>query len=97
MKIRLDDAKDRLRAQYERTTCGGLCRTAVAPNGKPAAEYFELCEGIAAEYHGACKWIHCADSDSWDTACGNAHCFIDGGPKENAYKHCPYCGKRLEV
>lgn len=42
-----------------------------------------------------CKWT--ADEDgTWFTTCDNAHVFFDGGPNENKYKHCPYCGQKLE-
>lgn len=42
-----------------------------------------------------CLWSE--DEDGiWDTDCGNAHTFFSGGPVENSYKFCPYCGKPLE-
>ena len=42
-----------------------------------------------------CWWVHDQDDSKWDTECGNAQCFIEGGPKENEYRFCPYCGKPL--
>jgi len=36
-------------------------------------------------------------SDYWETGCDNAHTFFDGGPTENKYRFCPYCGKRIAV
>ncbi len=45
---------------------------------------------------GFCSWkldeIDCA----WDTGCGNAFQFIDGGPRDNKFRHCPYCGGVLD-
>jgi len=41
-----------------------------------------------------CKWTQ--DSDGlWDTSCGNRFEFYDGGPVENDFRWCPYCGKTL--
>ena len=45
----------------------------------------------------ACRWVYDADSDSWDTDCGQKHCFIADGPHENGYRFCPYCGTQLKV
>lgn len=35
-------------------------------------------------------------SGNYDTSCGNAQTFIDGGIAENNYKFCPYCGDEIE-
>ena len=40
-----------------------------------------------------CRWTW--DDEKWSTGCGEAFCFIDGGPSENGMKYCTYCGKRL--
>ena len=50
-----------------------------------------------------CEWKHSAgyeentwnDSDVWFTACDNAFEFNEGGPKENHFKYCCYCGGEL--
>ena len=44
-----------------------------------------------------CKWIYDEYHDYWDTKCGEGQIFTDGGPKENKYRYCPYCGKEIEV
>lgn len=44
-----------------------------------------------------CLWSEVAWDDFWDTECGNKHQFTFGGPEENDYDFCPYCGGRLEV
>jgi len=41
-----------------------------------------------------CTWNYDPD-DYWETECGHTHVFIDGGPDENEYRFCPYCGKTL--
>jgi len=48
-----------------------------------------------------CRWTRdesfLDESDKWDTACDRAFTFIDGGPRENHYTHCPGCGRVIEV
>lgn len=45
----------------------------------------------------SCEWTSSDDPDMgwWETSCGEAWTFIDGGPAENKMKFCPYCGKPL--
>jgi len=42
-----------------------------------------------------CLWREVQDGEYWQTECGQAHCFMDGGPRANSHKFCPYCGNRL--
>lgn len=43
-----------------------------------------------------CTWsLDEDDSGTWATSCGNLFSFTDGGPKENDFKHCCYCGGKL--
>jgi len=35
--------------------------------------------------------------DSWDTGCGNKFEFTVGGPVENTFSFCPYCGSVLRL
>ncbi len=42
-----------------------------------------------------CQWKFDQDYFKWDTDCGNAHQFMDEGPKANHYKYCPYCGRKV--
>ena len=46
-----------------------------------------------------CKWTHdpLDDERVYETSCGQANQFGDGGPVENGYKFCPYCGKEIEL
>jgi hypothetical protein len=51
-----------------------------------------------AEYQsrdGTCDWAENQDG-AYETSCGETFEFTDGGPKENKFKHCPYCGRRME-
>jgi hypothetical protein len=40
-----------------------------------------------------CTWTE--DCDYWEATCGGAFTFNDGGPTDNGFKFCPYCGKPL--
>lgn len=44
-----------------------------------------------------CVWTQEFDGEVWDTQCGGANVFEDGGPNENKYRFCPYCGHPIEV
>jgi hypothetical protein len=47
-----------------------------------------------------CRWTHDAtewEDIKWDTDCGEAFVFIDGGPKENKVKFCCYCGRPVKA
>lgn len=46
---------------------------------------------------GACEWTHNDDDGYWDTSCGKAWRFDDGGPKENNMNFCHCCGKTLRI
>jgi hypothetical protein len=47
--------------------------------------------------HTHCAWEQESDPDyeHWETGCKNAFQFTDGGPKENNFKFCPYCGGKM--
>lgn len=40
-----------------------------------------------------CDWIQDYDGVWW-TGCGEGQ-LLDGTPRENKYKYCPYCGMRI--
>src|SRR5574343_1066745 len=44
-----------------------------------------------------CEWQDEQECGFWDTACKRQFRFIDGDPDDNGYKHCPGCGKRVQV
>ena len=39
-----------------------------------------------------CRWTE-DDEGNWDTGCDEKFCFMEGGPTENLFKFCPYCGE----
>jgi len=42
-----------------------------------------------------CTWIEDEDGN-WETACDHLHLFYAGGPVENKYRFCPYCGQKIK-
>lgn len=44
-----------------------------------------------------CEWTRNDDDGYWDTSCGKAWRFDDGGPKENNMNFCHCCGKTLRI
>lgn len=36
------------------------------------------------------------ENNAYATSCNNYFQFNDGGPTENGFKFCPYCGKELK-
>ena len=42
-----------------------------------------------------CEWAHNENDGFWESACGEAWRFDDGGPAENSMHFCHSCGKSL--
>lgn len=42
-----------------------------------------------------CVWTYDDIDDKWDTDCGEARQFTEGGPTENKARFCCYCGGKL--
>lgn len=46
----------------------------------------------------ACEWLLTdADNGVWESACGEAWTFIDGGPVDNSVRFCHGCGKPVAI
>lgn len=43
-----------------------------------------------------CTWKE-NDDGAWDTSCHNCFELNEGGPAENDFKFCPYCGGSITV
>jgi len=41
-----------------------------------------------------CHWTF-EPEGYYETECGSANVFNEGGPDENEYRFCPFCGKTL--
>ena len=44
-----------------------------------------------------CVWKEVWDGGEWETSCGEAFCFTDGGPHENKTRFCCYCGNPIRA
>jgi len=51
---------------------------------------------IANEY---CSWSVAVsfEDEIWSSGCGEFFCFFDGGPGENGFNYCQYCGKKIMI
>lgn len=58
-----------------------------------------LAPGAAAQAkEDACEWLLTdADNGVWESACGEAWTFIDGGPVDNSVRFCHGCGKPVAI
>lgn len=43
-----------------------------------------------------CQWLYDDSDDFYETGCGEAFTFIDGGLELNRFLFCPYCGKQIK-
>ena len=44
-----------------------------------------------------CEWKYNDSEYYFESSCDNLHIFMSDGPKENEYRFCPYCGKKIKV
>ena len=45
-----------------------------------------------------CEWkLEDEEANLYVTKCQQRHLIFEGTPKDNGYKHCPYCGKKIKV
>ena len=52
----------------------------------------------AAQAQDACNWsLMDEDNGVWESACGEAWTFIDGGPQDNNVRFCQGCGKPVAI
>jgi hypothetical protein len=57
---------------------------------------FETIAAFEAEREATCTWTEDSEG-TWQTECGDAFVFTDGGPVENSVRYCCYCGKCIEI
>ena len=45
-----------------------------------------------------CEWkFEDEEANLYLTGCQQRQLIFDGTPKENGYRYCPYCGKKIKV
>lgn len=54
-----------------------------------------FCFVSSMEEFRSCEWKYDSYHHKWDTECGTAYQFMEGGRKDNDYRYCPYCGGRI--
>ena len=75
---------------------GGLARREALYAIRPTVERIEReREAATAKRVPPCEWAE-DDDGVWQTDCGEAHQFTDGGPVENSQRFCGYCGGKLK-
>jgi hypothetical protein len=43
-----------------------------------------------------CLWGEDSDGN-WETGCHEMFIFTDGGVRDNDFRYCPYCGKKIKT
>lgn len=93
-------------APLPESVCADLCATRPGPgrSGTSLLTVEEAKEVLAHVFQGElCTWIEDANDDGVWYACDapeggrNAFSFECGGPDENEFKFCPYCGKPIAI
>ncbi|MEL5338364.1 hypothetical protein PTR34_23940 [Serratia nevei] len=64
------------------------CRAAML--AQPVSQSYTL---NSPEIPDGCQWTYDEQDYKWDSGCGEAWMFSDGGPVENGVKFCQGCGK----
>ena len=44
-----------------------------------------------------CEWKYNDSEYYFESSCEHLHIFMSDGPKENEYRFCPYCGRKIKV
>ena len=44
-----------------------------------------------------CEWKYNDYEYYFESSCEHLHIFMSDGPKENEYRFCPYCGKKIKI
>ena len=54
-------------------------------------------ERIRNMTYGVCEWKYNDSEYYFESSCKHLHIFMSDGPKENEYRFCPYCGKKIKI
>ena len=71
-------------------------------NGYRDVKAISIHKAIEIVKHGGsdddvCEWKYNDSEYYFESSCDHLHIFMSDGPKENEYKFCPYCGKKIKV
>ena len=65
-------------------------------------DYIPLSKAIEIVKNGGvsddvCEWKYNDSEYYFESSCKHLHIFMSDDPKENEYRFCPYCGKKIKV
>lgn len=96
----LEERKEEREKQYKRASMedGSYMLSKCFSEGARAyGNAIEIVKQGGVSYD-VCEWMVCdEEANVYDTSCRNPHILIEGTPRENNYKYCPYCGKKIKV
>ncbi|MBH3262937.1 hypothetical protein I5R69_15385 [Serratia marcescens] len=75
-------------ASYHEAIGWNACRAAML--AQPVSSGYTLNSPVIPD---GCQWTYDEQDYKWDSGCGEAWMFSDGGPVENGVKFCQGCGK----
>ena len=53
---------------------------------------------LEGNHNDVCEWkLEDKEDNLYLTGCQQRQLIFDGTPKENGYRYCPYCGKKIKV
>ena len=92
-------------AEHYRNAIASACEGWTMPDGlrkhletalwsQPTPQHTQPQAGAVPQ---TCEWTHNEDDGFWETACGEAWRFDDGGPGENNMHFCHSCGNSLRI
>lgn len=57
----------------------------------------EIVKSSEQEQKSECEWkLEDSESNLYVTECENRRLIFEGTPKENGYRYCPYCGRKIK-
>lgn len=79
-----------------------LLGTPEKSEGMPMEVFMDKDEIIIRKYiehisDDVCEWKYNDTEYYWESSCEHLHIFMSDGPKENEYRFCPYCGKKIKA
>ena len=88
---KLEEIRVKKTCNKEKCDTKEICRICVVDD---AIEIVK--QGIVSD--DVCEWkLEYEEANLYLTGCQQRQLIFDGTPKENGYRYCPYCGKKIKV
>lgn len=89
-------------AEIERVIEGLESIKQLGASGSPAHikidEAIQTIRELQSESDEVCEWkLFDEEANAYNTTCGGAFWLNSDGPKDNGFKYCPYCGRKIKV